>query len=80
MNLSAFSYAVMYDLHDLWLTQVIHDVIDDDLEVRGHIFLFHSTVLTNTVILVYYLSQSVQKNNKVVALIVGWVSVWRQNS
>ena len=59
-----FSYAVTYDLRDLWLTQVIRDVIGDDPEVRGRKIVFHSKVLTKTDILVYYMSQSVQKQQR----------------
>ena len=59
-----FSYAVTYDLRDLWLTQVIRDVIGDDPEVRGRKIVFHSKVLTKTDILVYYMSQSVQNQQR----------------
>ena len=59
-----FNYAVTYDLRDLWLTQVIRDVIGDDPEVRGRKIVFHSKVLTKTDILVYYMSQSVQKQQR----------------
>ena len=73
-----FGYAVTYDLRDLWLTHVIHDVIGDDSEVSGRKIVFHSKFLAKTVMLVYYLSQSVQKQQRCVALKIGRVSVWRQ--
>ena len=59
-DLSVITY-VTYDLHQSYITQVIRDAIAEGTKVRGPITLLHSKVISNADILVYYLSQSVQK-------------------
>ena len=63
-DLRVITYDVTYDLRQSQITQVIRDGIAEDNEgtkVRRPITLLHLKVLSNADILVYYLSQSVQK-------------------
>ena len=61
MDLRVITYDVTYDLRESSITQVIPDDIAEGPEVSRHVIILHSKVLTKADILVFYLSQSVDK-------------------